>query len=116
MQEVKETKRQEIVFFCYLNLNNIADIVEFEVKFIVHSHDEKTAETEGLAKESKDNRSKIKKFLLYGKSFLPFFLSHHPECESFKGHTLNFGKVKALHWMFHRLSNVLYNAFINKSI
>jgi len=77
-----------------LNLNNITDNVEFEVKYIEHSHSEKTTETERSAKESKDNRSKVMKFLLYGKSFLSFFLSHHPECESFKGHTLNFGKIK----------------------
>jgi hypothetical protein len=83
-----------MVYFYYLNLNNITDKVEFEVKYIEHSHGEKAAETERLAKESKDNRSKVKKFLLYGNSFLPFFLSHHPECESFKGHTLNFGKIK----------------------
>jgi len=36
----------------------------------------------------------MKKNFLYGKSFLPFFFSHHPECEYFKGHTINFGKVR----------------------
>lgn len=42
----------------------------------------------------KQQHSKIKKFLLYGKSFLPFFLSHHPECENFKGHTVNCGEIR----------------------
>jgi hypothetical protein len=64
------------------------------VKYIIHSNDEKISETEIPAEESKDNRSILKKFLLYGKSFLPFFLSHHPECENFKGHTLNYGRIK----------------------
>ena len=36
----------------------------------------------------------VKKFLLYLKSFLPFFLSHHPECANFKEHTIKCGKVK----------------------
>ena len=36
----------------------------------------------------------MRKSLLYGKSFIPFFLSHHPECENFKGHTLKCGKLK----------------------
>jgi len=36
----------------------------------------------------------LRKSLLYGKSFIPFFLSHHPECENFKGHTLKCGKIK----------------------
>lgn len=42
---------------------------------------------------SQQKPGKVKKFFLYGKSFLPFFLSHHPECESFKDHTLKCGKV-----------------------
>ena len=38
-------------------------------------------------------RGKLLKFLLYGKSFLPLFLSHHPECKIFgKSHTINIGK------------------------
>lgn len=43
---------------------------------------------------STEQPRKIKKFLLYGKSFIPFFLSHHPECENFKGHTINCGKIR----------------------
>ena len=40
-------------------------------------------------------RGKLLKFLLYGKSFLPLFLSHHPECEIFgKSHTINIGKFR----------------------
>lgn len=41
-----------------------------------------------------NERGNLKKFLLYGKSFLPFLLSHHPDCNNFGGHTLNFGKYK----------------------
>ncbi len=37
------------------------------------------------------NRGKLKKLILYGKSFLPFFLSHHPECEKFKNHVIKCG-------------------------
>lgn len=39
-------------------------------------------------------RSKMIKLFLYIWSFLPLLLSHHPECEEFKDHTLNFKKVK----------------------
>jgi len=40
-------------------------------------------------------RGKLLKSLLYGKSFLPLFLSHHPECEIFgKSHTINIGKLR----------------------
>jgi len=35
----------------------------------------------------------IKKGFLHFLSFWPLILSHHPECERFKGHTLNFGNV-----------------------
>ncbi|MHA2007846.1 MAG: hypothetical protein ACXABO_04900 [Promethearchaeota archaeon] len=64
------------------------------MKQIENNQGEKNTEIERLDNESNDNRGKVKKFLLYGKSFLPFFLSHHPECENFKEHTLNFGKIK----------------------
>jgi hypothetical protein len=47
-----------------------------------------------LKNSSEEKRGNFKKFLLYSKSFLPFFLSHHPECESFKEHTINLGRVK----------------------
>jgi len=43
---------------------------------------------------SKKKRGTLIKFFLYGKSFIPFLLSHHPECEKFKGHTLNIGRYK----------------------
>ena len=38
--------------------------------------------------------SKIKRFFLYLRSFGPLFLSHHPECERFKEHTINIGRIK----------------------
>ncbi len=38
------------------------------------------------------HRSKIKTFFLYVKSFGPLLLSHHPECNRFKEHTLKLGK------------------------
>ncbi len=43
---------------------------------------------------TKQKYGKIKKLLLNIKSFLPFFFSHHPECEKFKEHTINVGKIK----------------------
>lgn len=46
-----------------------------------------------LNNSSQQNPGKVQQFFLYGKSFLPFFLSHHPECKSFKEHTLKCGKV-----------------------
>lgn len=42
----------------------------------------------------KEKQSRLRKVFLYGKSFIPFFFSHHPECEYFKGHTLKCGKIK----------------------
>ena len=42
----------------------------------------------------KEKQSRLRKVLLYGKSFIPFFFSHHPECEYFKNHTLKCGKIK----------------------
>ena len=40
------------------------------------------------------NHGKLMKFFLYGRAFFPFFLSHHPECNYFKGHTIKFGKFR----------------------
>ena len=39
-------------------------------------------------------RNKISNALLYVISFWPLLLSHHPECEKFKNHTLNIGKIR----------------------
>ena len=36
----------------------------------------------------------IKRTLLYLKCFFPLFLSHHPDCEHFKEHTIKIGKYK----------------------
>lgn len=38
-------------------------------------------------------RKKKKKFL-YAISFGPFLISHHPNCDSFEGHTINIGKIR----------------------
>jgi hypothetical protein len=43
------------------------------------------------SKGSNKKPGRLKRSLLYTVSFLPFFLSHHPECANFKEHTLNFG-------------------------
>jgi len=34
------------------------------------------------------DKGRLKKSILYTKCFIPFLLSHHPECEKFKGHTI----------------------------
>jgi len=44
-------------------------------------------------------KSRITESILNGalltlKSFFPLFLSHHPECKHFKGHTIKVGKVR----------------------
>jgi len=36
----------------------------------------------------------FKSALLTLKSFLPLIISHHPECEHFKGHTIKLGRVR----------------------
>ena len=64
------------------------------MKLIEANHKSTNNDDSRLNYNSKQRFGRIKKFFLYGKSFLPFFLSHHPECESFKEHTLNLGKVK----------------------
>ena len=42
--------------------------------------------------KNKTIRSKIKNGILYIYSFWPLILSHHPECDKFNNHTINFGK------------------------
>ena len=37
---------------------------------------------------------KLNRFFLYFRSFIPFLLSHHPECKKFENHTINFGKTR----------------------
>jgi len=45
--------------------------------------------------ENLHQRGKLHKFFLYGASFVPLFLSHHPECEKFgNNHTINIGKFR----------------------
>jgi len=39
-------------------------------------------------------KSRLLRFFLYIKCFTPLLLSHHPECEKFKDHTINIGKTK----------------------
>ncbi|MHA1931476.1 MAG: hypothetical protein ACW96X_02995 [Promethearchaeota archaeon] len=47
-----------------------------------------------MRKSSEKYYKAIKNFLLFLKSLIPFFLSHHPECEDFKGHTLKCGRCR----------------------
>lgn len=43
--------------------------------------------------DSEDKRGNFRKFLLYIRSFAPFLIAHHPECDKFKkNHTINIGK------------------------
>lgn len=64
------------------------------MKLIIHNHNEKQIENISAISSTKKKKSRLRKSLLYGKSFIPFFLSHHPECENFKGHTIKCGKIK----------------------
>lgn len=64
------------------------------MKYIEANHKSTDNDDSRLNYNSKQRIGIIKKFFLYIKSFLPFFLSHHPECERFKEHTLNLGKVR----------------------
>lgn len=64
------------------------------MKLIIHNHNDKQIENISSISSFKKKQSRLRKSLLYGKSFIPFFLSHHPECENFKGHTLKCGKIK----------------------
>ena len=64
------------------------------MKQIEYNHNRDDNKKFRLNHSSEQKPGNIKKFLLYSKSFLPFFLSHHPECESFKEHTINLGRVK----------------------
>ena len=43
--------------------------------------------------KSRINKETIRNVILHVFSFWSLFLSHHPEYDLFKGHTLNFGKV-----------------------
>lgn len=64
------------------------------MKHIEANHNSANNDESIINSNSKQRIGRIKKFLLYIRSFLPFFLSHHPECERFKEHTLNLGKLK----------------------
>ena len=64
------------------------------MKLIIHNHNDKQIENVTPISSIKKKQNRLRKALLYGKSFIPFFLSHHPECENFKGHTLKCGKIK----------------------
>jgi hypothetical protein len=59
-----------------------------------YSQNNKHVENNKLNSSSRNDYNIIKKFLLYLKCFIPFFVSHHPECNDFKGHTLRWGKVR----------------------
>ena len=43
--------------------------------------------------KSRTNKKAIRNAIIHAFSFWPLMLSHHPECDRFKEHTLNFGKV-----------------------
>ncbi|MBY8990320.1 MAG: hypothetical protein KGD58_06160 [Candidatus Lokiarchaeota archaeon] len=68
--------------------------IECKVKQIKYNQNNEQIENVNSDSGIQKHPRKIKKFLLYGKSFIPFFLSHHPECENFKGHTINCGKIR----------------------
>ncbi|MHA1272189.1 MAG: hypothetical protein ACTSVV_11600 [Promethearchaeota archaeon] len=38
-------------------------------------------------------KGKLKSFFIIAKSLSPFLLAHHPDCDEFKGHTINIGKI-----------------------
>jgi hypothetical protein len=44
--------------------------------------------------KEEQKRSRFIKAILYIISFWPLLLSHHPECDKFNNHTLNFGKIR----------------------
>lgn len=50
-------------------------------------------DSSSLSSDGQEN-GRFKMILLYVKSFLPFFLSHHPECKYFEGHTINCRKIR----------------------
>ena len=43
---------------------------------------------------SKSEKHRLRNGYLYFKSFAPLLLSHHPQCDKFKNHTLNIKNVK----------------------
>jgi hypothetical protein len=50
--------------------------------------------SEDYKKQSVEEYGRRKRIFLYGKAFLPFLISHHPECTYFKGHTIEYKKFK----------------------
>lgn len=64
-----------------------------------------------LSSDGQEN-GRFKKILLYVKSFLPFFLSHHPECKYFKGHTINCGKIRLCIGCFIGYPTVFLTVFL----
>ncbi|MFW9987431.1 MAG: hypothetical protein ACFFC3_02130 [Candidatus Odinarchaeota archaeon] len=44
--------------------------------------------------KKKSKLIKLKRVFLYFRSFAPLLLSHHPECERFKNHTLNIKRIR----------------------
>ena len=64
-------------------------------------------------KTSKPNiKSKIKTFLSYIWSFGPLFLSHHPECDEFKEHTINISKVRLCIGCFVGYPTAIFGIYI----
>jgi hypothetical protein len=54
--------------------------------------------------------------LLFLKSLIPFFLSHHPECEDFKGHTLKCGKIRLCIGCFIGYPTAIITFFLIRSL
>ncbi|MHA2182908.1 MAG: hypothetical protein ACXAAH_15930 [Promethearchaeota archaeon] len=54
--------------------------------------------------------------MLFLKSLIPFFLSHHPECEDFKGHTLKCGKIRLCIGCFIGYPTAIITFFLIRSL
>ena len=61
---------------------------------------------------SKTKKSNLKGSLLILKSFFPLFLSHHPECNHFSGHTLKVGKVRLCIGCFVGYPSAIFGIFL----
>jgi len=61
---------------------------------------------------SESKRAKIKKGFLSVGSFFPLFLSHHPQCEQFKGHTLKLGNLRLCIGCFVGYSSAIITLFL----
>lgn len=60
---------------------------------IIEENPPRTHEEIQERKSDKPSISKFKIFFIHLSSFWHIILSHHPECDKFKGHTINIGKI-----------------------